>query len=143
MAATIICERCGAPFEMGTSARASQCPKCAGPAHDTTASQWHAQLVSSEGPTFGLRNYALIGSRHDCNIRLGDTAVMEEHAAIEMLDEGYVIRAASQGAVFYVNGRQVRRARLEHGDRITIGRTLLRFQTRFGGTPDAPMRPVG
>ena len=60
-------------------------------------------------------------------IRILDTEVSRQHAQIVYEDGGYVLvdKGSSNGT--FVNGKQVRRKKLENGDQIQIGRSLILF----------------
>ncbi|MFN2471961.1 MAG: FhaA domain-containing protein [Gaiellaceae bacterium] len=69
----------------------------------------------------------VIGRSKDCDVRLSDPNVSRRHA--EVRREGgtfWVVDLDSTNGVA-VNGRRLKRARLEDGDRITIGSTDMLF----------------
>lgn len=61
------------------------------------------------------------------DLRIVDTEVSRRHATIEFAAGAYVVtdRGSSNGT--FVNGKPVRARRLHNGDRIQIGRSVLRF----------------
>jgi hypothetical protein len=74
------------------------------------------------------RGRLAIGRSRDCDIRLTDPNVSRRHA--EVRQEGssfYVVDLDSTNGT-EVNGRRVRRARLEDGDMIVLGSTELAFE---------------
>ena len=69
----------------------------------------------------------VIGRSKDCDVQLTDTNVSRRHA--EVRQEGtafWVVDLDSTNGV-EVNGRKVRRAKLDDGDTITLGSTDIRF----------------
>jgi len=77
------------------------------------------------------RNPTLIGNSLQCHVYLfKDPAVGRRHAAIHVVPGGYEIEDYPLGSNTFVNGRAVDRARLKHGDRIQIGKSVLLFQEK-------------
>ncbi|SCZ50135.1 FHA domain-containing protein [Thiohalomonas denitrificans] len=80
----------------------------------------------------GLREYALTAQRHtigrrpDNDILLDDQTVSSEHAAVSMAAEPAVTDLDSTNGTF-VNGVQVSKHALKHGDTIRIGQHELRY----------------
>ncbi|WP_303901453.1 FHA domain-containing protein [Thiohalomonas denitrificans] len=80
----------------------------------------------------GLREYALttqrhtIGRRPDNDIPLDDQTVSSEHAAVSMAGEPAVTDLESTNGTF-VNGVQVSKHLLKHGDAIRIGQHELKY----------------
>src|SRR5262249_11191475 len=69
-----------------------------------------------------------IGRSKDCDIQVADPNASRHHA--ELVREGvsyWIVDLDSTNGI-EVNGHRERRARLEHGDRITIGSTELVYQ---------------
>lgn len=97
-----------------------------------------AWLKMLAGPLAGkefmlFRNPTAIGSSPKADVYLfKDAAVEPTHALIHVLGEGYELESVSAGAPAEVNGRPVRRARLEPGDQIRIGKTVLAFAVKEG-----------
>jgi hypothetical protein len=76
-----------------------------------------------------------IGRESDNDICISDMTVHRYHAAVHRSEDGdYVVTdlssAAGNGVV--VNGRAVQEARLANGDRIEVGRAVLRFVAQSG-----------
>jgi hypothetical protein len=70
----------------------------------------------------------LIGRSRECDIQLNDANVSRRHA--EIRQEGatfWVVDLDSTNGV-EVNGRRLKRAKLEHGDRLVLGSTELTFR---------------
>jgi FHA domain-containing protein len=93
--------------------------------------------LTAEGVRHEVRTRrVVIGRAQECDVQLADPNISRQHA--ELLQEGtsYWIVDLDSTNGLEVNGRRLKRARLEHGDRITIGSTELVFEVGF---PD----PVG
>jgi len=69
----------------------------------------------------------LIGRSQECDIRLADVNVSRRHAELRQEGTSYVIVDLGSTNGTEVNGSRVRRAKLEHGDTITVGSTELVF----------------
>jgi hypothetical protein len=77
------------------------------------------------------RNPTFIGSGPDCQIYLfKDDKVGRRHAAIHLVQGGFELEDLPLGAPTVVNGKPTKRARLRHGDRISIGATTFLFQEK-------------
>ncbi len=74
----------------------------------------------------------LIGRSTDCDIRLADPNVSRRHAELRREGASYWIVDLDSTNGVEVNGRRLKRARLEHGDRITLGSTELVFEALPG-----------
>lgn len=82
-----------------------------------------AQIPLSNGQSW------LIGRGADCNIRVPDRCVSRKHAAISVHHRAYSLHDLSSLNDTFVNGQRVHGSvALQHGDRIIIGKTELRFQ---------------
>ncbi len=79
-----------------------------------------------------LREYALTAQRHtigrrpDNDIHLDDQTVSSEHAAVSMIGEPAVTDLNSTNGTF-INGVQVSKHALKHGDAIRIGKHELKY----------------
>lgn len=77
------------------------------------------------------RNPTFIGSGPDCQIYLfKDDKVGRRHAAIHLVPGGFELEDLPLGAATVINGKPTKRARLRHGDRISIGATTFLFQEK-------------
>ena len=77
------------------------------------------------------RNPTFIGSGPDCQIYLfKDDKVGRRHAAIHLVPGGFELEDLPLGAPTVINGKPTKRARLRHGDRISIGATTFLFQEK-------------
>lgn len=88
------------------------------------------------GKAFVLyRTPALIGSAPDADIYLfKDAEISPKHAAIHRVGSRYEIEDSSRRGT-RVAGQVVRRSRLQSGDQIVIGGTVLEFEERAKRTP--------
>jgi len=74
-----------------------------------------------------------IGREDDNDVRLTDATVHRYHAVISRSAEaGFVISdlSSDDGNGITVNGKRVKRQRLEHGDKITLGTAKLTFKLK-------------
>ncbi|MFD6096760.1 FhaA domain-containing protein [Nocardiopsis flavescens] len=70
----------------------------------------------------------LLGRGTDCDLRLVDNGVSRHHVEIRLDgDEAILVDKGSTNGTF-VNGQQVRQARLVDGTRISLGRTTMTFR---------------
>ncbi|MCI0650310.1 MAG: sigma 54-interacting transcriptional regulator [Planctomycetes bacterium] len=95
--------------------------------------------------TFRLRDgeRVTIGRGAECEITLWDESASRRHATIERTGGDVVIADLGSANGIQVNGETVRRATLRAGDRLRIGTTELRFETRgFRDRPTAVL-PLG
>ena len=70
----------------------------------------------------------VIGRSKESDIRVSDPNVSRRHAEIRQDDSGFSIVDLDSTNGVSVNGRAVKRAKLEHEDRITLGSTELVFR---------------
>ncbi len=91
---------------------------------------WLKMLI---GPLAGkefvlFKNPTVIGSSPKSDIYLfKDPDVEPAHALLHAMGDGYELEDRAGAGRTLVNGRPVRRTRLENGDQIRIGRTVLSF----------------
>ena len=69
----------------------------------------------------------VLGRSKDCDIRLDDPNVSRRHAEVRQEGTAYWLVDLDSTNGTSVNGRRQQRARLESGDRITLGSTELEF----------------
>ncbi len=91
------------------------------------------RLIILTGPSTGLRitieaNPMVIGRDPDCAVRVDDPEVSRKHAVIEHRPDGIYIRDLGSMNRILVNKREVREARLKHGDVIEVGLTRFLVQ---------------
>ena len=97
-----------------------------------------AWLRMEQGPLAGkeflvFKDVMRIGASSRSDIYLfNDPLVLDHHATLRASGEAIEIESANQGKQVLVNDRPVRLARLRHGDRIGIGRTVFVYQQRGG-----------
>nr|WP_133741682.1 DUF3662 and FHA domain-containing protein [Actinorugispora endophytica] len=70
----------------------------------------------------------LLGRGTDCDLRLVDNGVSRHHAEIRVEDSETVLVDLGSTNGTFVNGQQVKRARLVDGTRISLGRTTMTFR---------------
>jgi diguanylate cyclase (GGDEF)-like protein len=97
-----------------------------------TAAQQQALLIVLSGPRLGTRNVLSeapvdIGRGSACHLILDADSVSRRHARIEWSGQAHrlVDLASTNGT--YLNGTRVRDATLKDGDRIGIGKALLKY----------------
>ena len=73
----------------------------------------------------------VLGRSRDCDIRLADPNVSRHHAEIRQEGATYWIVDLGSTNGLEVNGRRVKRAKLEDADRINLGSTELTFGRSF------------
>lgn len=96
------------------------------------ARQFHLLVVSGQdrGRDFLLAPATLkIGRKEDCFIRLSDTKVSREHAALlyRRRDERFLLEDSQSTNGTFLNERKIRREILRSGDIIKIGETTMQF----------------
>jgi pSer/pThr/pTyr-binding forkhead associated (FHA) protein len=70
----------------------------------------------------------LIGRSRECDVQLSDSNVSRRHAELRQEGATYWIVDLDSTNGIEVNGRRLRRAKLEDGDRVTLGSTELTFR---------------
>lgn len=94
-----------------------------------------ATLVLYEGGrearTFPLGTSTVtLGRLPECDVVVGDPGASRQHARIRNADGEYVLTDLGSTNGTLVNDQAVRERVLDHGDRITIGETVLEFRRR-------------
>jgi pSer/pThr/pTyr-binding forkhead associated (FHA) protein len=69
-----------------------------------------------------------LGRSRDCDVTIDDPSVSRRHAELHREHAGYAIVDLDSTNGTQVNGEKVSRAKLQPGDRITLGQTELRFE---------------
>ena len=90
-----------------------------------------AELVTltSEGTAHELdKRRVVIGRAKECDIQIHDPNASRQHAELVREGTAYWIVDLDSTNGMELNGRRLKRAKLEHGDRITIGSTELLFE---------------
>lgn len=91
---------------------------------------WLKMLI---GPLAGkefvlFKNPTVIGSSPKADVYLfKDPEVEPAHALLHAVGDGYEVEDRTGAGRTFLNGRPVRRAHLENGDQVRIGRTVLSF----------------
>ncbi|MEX2212437.1 MAG: DUF3662 and FHA domain-containing protein [Gaiellaceae bacterium] len=70
----------------------------------------------------------LIGRSKECDVQLGDPNVSRRHAELRQEGAAYWIVDLDSTNGIEVNGRRLKRAKLEDGDRVTMGSTEIVFR---------------
>ncbi len=84
--------------------------------------------VTIGGTSHELRKPSMvIGRSKDCDIRVSDPNVSRRHAEIRQEGSGYWVVDLGSTNGIAVNGKQLKRSKLDEGDRITLGSTELVF----------------
>ena len=73
------------------------------------------------------RRQLVIGRSRDCDIQLADPNVSRRHAELRQEGASYWIVDLESTNGIEVNGRRLKRAKLEDGDRVTLGSTDIVF----------------
>jgi len=99
-----------------------------------------AQLIAVEGPnrgaTFEVGKKVVIGTAQDAEVRLDDRRAGERQAEIRLTDGGrFEIVNLDTKKNLLVNGEVTKRAKLSHGDWITVAESTLVF------SEEAPKKP--
>jgi Protein of unknown function (DUF3662)/FHA domain len=74
----------------------------------------------------------VIGRSRDCDVQLADANVSRRHAELRQEGAAYWIVDLGSTNGMEVNGKRVKRAKLESGDRITLGSTEVTFTRETG-----------
>jgi hypothetical protein len=74
------------------------------------------------------KRVTVIGRSQDCDIQLADPNVSRRHAEVRQEEDAFWIVDLGSTNGMEVNGRRLRQAKLEDGDRITIGSTEIVFE---------------
>jgi hypothetical protein len=74
------------------------------------------------------KRVTVIGRSQDCDVQLADPNVSRRHAEVRQEDTAFWIVDLGSTNGMEVNGRRLRQAKLEDGDRITIGSTEIDFE---------------
>ena len=96
----------------------------------------NARLVSYEGKkvtlAFPLEGpHVSVGREDDNEIQLPHEKVSKHHALLRPVKDGWSIEDLKSTNGSIVNGKQVTRAELKHGDRVTIGPYELRYESKM------------
>ncbi len=95
--------------------------------------QQKAYLAILTGPRAGSQlslpgdRQAIIGRGTDCAIRLDDKDVSRRHASLQPFGKDYYVMDMGSTNGVLVNGEQVEKKMLKHGDKISVGQQILQF----------------
>ena len=93
------------------------------------AAALHVVRGPQTGPTYQLDDQTLsIGRSPQCDLFLNDMTVSREHATVEPVDGGYIIRDANSFNGVWVNNDSVEERRLVSGDVVQIGAFCLVYK---------------
>jgi Protein of unknown function (DUF3662)/FHA domain len=86
-------------------------------------------LLSWDGEQRQLdQRRVVIGRSRECDIQLADANVSRRHAEVRQEGPSFWIVDLDSTNGIEVNGRRLKRAKLENGDRVTLGSTELTFR---------------
>ncbi|MCZ6782223.1 MAG: FHA domain-containing protein [Proteobacteria bacterium] len=91
-----------------------------------------ALLVSISGATAGNeypleRPQTTVGRGPGVDLAFDDAAMSQEHASLELLEDGFRIRDLGSTNGVVLNGSPTMAAELKHGDRIEMGKHCFQF----------------
>jgi hypothetical protein len=89
-----------------------------------------ARLISGAATFDLVADVSLIGRNRRCDIVLADPNVSRQHAEIRREGDDYVVVDLDSTNGIQLNGKEVKRAVLSNGDRLTLGTSVLRFERR-------------
>lgn len=97
-------------------------------------------LVVIRGERLGIRlalsaGPLLIGRGHHCDFRIAERSVSREHCRIVALDGAFWAEDLGSTNSSFVNDQRIDRCRLNDGDQLRIGKTVLKFLD--AGNPEA------
>jgi hypothetical protein len=96
-------------------------PEELGMERETVALSWDGTRIEV------TKRRVLIGRSKECDVQLADPNVSRRHAELRQEGATYWIVDLQSTNGIEVNGRREERAKLENGDRITLGSTELTF----------------
>ena len=86
-------------------------------------------VINEEVNSFYLnKDVITVGKLSGNDLQLGDNSVSRNHCKFERVKNDYKIIDLGSTNGTYVNGKRITEKKLELGDNITIGRTILKFQ---------------
>jgi hypothetical protein len=97
-------------------------PEELGLERETVSLSWNGQRQEVD------KRRVLIGRSRECDIQLEDPNVSRRHAELRQEGASYWIVDLDSTNGLEVNGRRLKRSKLEDGDRVTVGSTELTFR---------------
>ena len=112
---------------------------------ETDAPGHNHRLICMTGPKKGHVYYIkskriVLGRSKNADIAIYDTQSSREHAELSKLDGHYIISDLKSNNGIIVNQKKIKQARLNHKDKIIIGKTV--FQYEVIERPDLPAHEV-
>ncbi|MEE8169017.1 MAG: FHA domain-containing protein [Phycisphaerae bacterium] len=96
----------------------------------------------NSGARFELSDRPMIcGREPGLDISLADPQVSRRHFEITLVDGRHHVRELQSKNGVFVNGSQVAQSRLEDGDNVQVGDTILKFRTADASPSPAPTTP--
>ncbi len=94
--------------------------------------RYRASLVEVDGPAAGSEyaltaESAIIGRGPQVDILIDDDSMSRQHAAIELVEDGFRIRDMGSTNGVTVNGSAITGADLKHGDQVALGERTLQY----------------
>lgn len=81
------------------------------------------------GSTFPItEDETLIGRGEDCHLQIVDARISRHHARLRREGEAWTLEDLGSTHGTFVKGERIEKAILQHGDTITLGETVLRFE---------------
>jgi len=108
-------------YRSGQRATEAVSPEELGMESDRAALSWDEERRAVD------KQRLLIGRSRDCDVQLNDANVSRRHAEVRQEGTSYWIVDLDSTNGIEINGRRLKRAKLEHGDRVIIGSTEVVF----------------
>ena len=97
-----------------------------------------AKFVEGRVSEVALSARTSMGRHPNNTLRLMDREVSKEHAVVERIGNGFVLRDLNSSNGTFVNGRKIKELRLRDGDRIMVGATEMVFFSGYAeGLPSS------
>ncbi len=81
-----------------------------------------------KGREIGMKEHLSLGSSKGCTVRVKHEKIRDIHAIFTTSDTGVAeVEVADRDAHIFINGKDIMKHRLKHGDKIKIGPLLLRY----------------
>ncbi|MEO8277303.1 MAG: mechanosensitive ion channel domain-containing protein [Thermoanaerobaculia bacterium] len=117
------------PFPIRTVEMAPRKRVAKGAAAPPTSAKLFVTMGQEAGAEIAIQSSRVtVGRARTCDLALLDSQASKEHIAIELQPEGFVLTDLETSNGTKLNGEAVKRAVLQHMDRIFIGDTVLVFE---------------